>query len=45
MKTENRRFKELLKVFNLKDEEYHKFMAFLHKYKLIDKNDKKNWEI
>lgn len=45
MKTENRRFKELLKVFNLKDEEYHKFMAFLHKYKLIDKDDKKNWEI
>lgn len=36
-RTRNGSFKELLKLFNLKEEEYHKFMAFLHKYKLIEK--------
>jgi transcriptional regulator with GAF, ATPase, and Fis domain len=45
MKTENRRFKELLKFFNLEEKEYHRFMAFLHKYKLLDKNEKKDREI
>ncbi len=36
-KTENRKYKELLDLFNLKDTEYHRFMAFLHKYRLIKK--------
>ncbi len=40
-KTENGRYKELLKIFNLKDEEYHRFMAFLHKYRLIEKKKEK----
>lgn len=35
--TENGKYKELLKIFNLRDEEYHRFMAFLHKYRLIEK--------
>jgi len=38
-KTENKRYKELLALFNLKDFEYHRFMAFLHKYRLIKKKN------
>lgn len=36
-KTEKGSYKEVLKLFNLKEDDYHKFMAFLHKYKIIDK--------
>jgi len=39
-KTENGKYKELLALFNLKDFEYHRFMAFLHKYRLIKKKKK-----
>ncbi|MEJ5166737.1 MAG: sigma 54-interacting transcriptional regulator, partial [Thermoanaerobaculia bacterium] len=38
-RTQRGSFKELLKVFNLKEEDYHRFMAFLHKYKLVEKSD------
>ncbi len=36
-KTDKGTYKELTEFFNLKEREYHKFMAFLHKYRLIEK--------
>ncbi len=40
--TPSGRYKELCRLFNLGESEYHNFMAFLHKHKLIDRDPLKN---